>query len=257
MDKPLANVGVLVTRPAHQADALCLAIEDQGGNAIRFPVLEIAPSQDQQQLLRMVDRLTDFDVAIFISPNAVHYALNVINSRTKIPPQLKFAAVGLSTAKALRAQGRRVDIVPTDSYNSEALLALPELQQVAGQNIVIFRGEGGRELLGETLSTRGAQVAYAECYRRVMPTADIEPLIQLWKKSELDVIVVTSNEGLQNLYVMVGATARHWLLKTPLVVISERMTALAQQLEFEREPIIAHSASDEALLEALITWRIG
>ncbi|MEA3242729.1 MAG: uroporphyrinogen-III synthase, partial [Pseudomonadota bacterium] len=57
---PLQGVGVLVTRPAHQADSLCELIRQQGGTAIRFPVLEIRPPADPQNLMQAIVRLEDF-----------------------------------------------------------------------------------------------------------------------------------------------------------------------------------------------------
>lgn len=253
---PLAGVGVLVTRPAAQAEPLCRRIEAAGGRAIRFPVLEILDPADRAPLLGVIDRLDTFDLAIFISPNAVTKTLNLLLGRRALPPCLRIAAIGRGSARELTRAGITADIVPPRPYNSEALLASPALQAVAGQRIVIFRGDGGREVLGDELRRRGAQVEYAEAYRRVRPDTDVGRLQRHWARGELDVVTVTSGEGLRNLFELVGKLGREWLRRTPLVVVSERGAALAHELGC-RETHVAPEASDEGLVAALIDWARG
>src|SRR3989344_3038926 len=161
----LTGVRVLVTRPRDQAEKLTLLIEGEGGEVIRFPVIEIAEPKDPQALLAVIDRLDQFGLAIFISPNAVNRAMNLILARRGAwPRNVRIACVGRGSARELNLVGAGNVIAPAGRFDSEALLALPELQQVTGNRIVIFRGEGGRELLGDTLKARGADIEYAECY---------------------------------------------------------------------------------------------
>lgn len=251
----LAGIGILVTRPAHQADKLCSLIEAVGGHALRFPVLEILEPRDLDALNDVISRLDEFDIAIFISPNAVNKAMNRILARGPLPPRLRLAAIGKASARELERFGTPAHIYPSHRFDSEALLELDEMKQVAGQRIVIFRGDGGRELLGDTLRARGAHVEYAEAYRRGRPDADVNKLMHHWARGELDVIVVTSNEGLRNLFDMVGKLGQTWLCKTTLVVVSERMVQLARELGFKQPPVVAREASDDALVEALIAWQ--
>lgn len=253
----LAGAGVLVTRPAHQAESLCEHIAAQGGRAIRFPVLEILDPEDRAPLLNVIDRLDQFDLAIFISPNAVIKTMNLILGRRPWPAGLRLAAIGSGSAKELARFGRAPDIQPARRFNSEALLALEEMHAVAGRRIVIFRGDGGREVLGDELRRRGAQVEYAEAYRRGRPTADVARLMRHWARGEVDIITVTSNTSLRNLFELVGKLGQQWLRRTPLVVVSDRAVALAQELGFRDPPILAEGADDEALVTALIAWARG
>ena len=246
---------MLVTRPTHQANALCEAIENLGGSAIRFPVLQIDDVDDTSLLNQQIDSLDSYDIAIFISPNAVKKAVNLIQARKKWPNNVKIAAVGKTSAKALDSLGLIADIFPSRRFNSEALLSLEEMQDVSGKNIIIFRGEGGRELLAETLKSRGARVEYAECYKRSKPKADVSVLLKHWARGEINIIITTSNEGLHNLYDMVGQLGRQWLIKTPMIVISDRGADLALQLGFKQRPIVSSQASDEAIVNALIEWQ--
>jgi uroporphyrinogen-III synthase len=251
----LAGLGVLVTRPAHQAARLAQRIEAAGGRAILFPALEIAPPEDPVAVARVIARLDEFDFAIFISPNAVQRALPLIRARGALPPGLRLVAVGEGTARALAAAGEGTVLAPAGRFDSEALLALPELQAVAGRRILIFRGAGGRELLGDTLRARGAHLEYAECYRRVRPQADPGGLIARWRRGEVQVVTATSVETLRNLHDMLGEAGRALLLDTPIVVAGERQAAACRELGFRHAPLLAASARDDALLAALSAWR--
>jgi uroporphyrinogen-III synthase len=250
-------VRVLVTRPRDQAENLARLIEARGGEAIRFPVIKIAEPQDPRTLLTVIDRLKDFALAIFISPNAVNRAMRLIVARGGLPSGLRVACVGRGSTRELKHSGVDKVIVPPDRFDSEALLELPELQQVAGKRIVIFRGDGGRELLGDTLRERGAEIEYAECYRRLRPSTDTTPLLRRWARGEIDIVSVTSVDGLRNLFDMVGKDGQPWLIRTPIVVVSERMAQVCRELGFTTEPRVAATAGDEAILEAIQAWRDG
>ncbi len=253
---PLAGVGVLVTRPRDQAEPLCRLIEQAGGTAVRFPALEIAPPHDLEALDRVIDRLPSFDLVIFISPNAVNRAMNRVRARRgQWPAQVAIACVGRGSARELKHFGIENPLVPPARFDSEGLLELPALKDVAGRRVLILRGDGGRELLGETLKARGAEVEYAECYRRIKPAADVGALLKRWARGEIHVVTLTSVEALRNLYDMLGKLGASWLTKTPSVVTSERIAAACRELGFEHPPWIAAQASDEALLAALVAWR--
>jgi len=248
----LHGIGVLVTRPAHQAGPLCDRIAASGGRAVRFPLLAIRDLSDTPEVEAHLARLGDYHLAIFISPNAVALGLRAIARHGGLPPGLRLATVGQGSARALeQALGRAPDIVPVERYDSEALLALPLLHAVAGQRILVFRGEGGRELLADTLRRRGATVDYLELYRRERPTADMAE--RDWLK-KTDIITVTSSEALQNLLALTAAQDRARLLGKPLVVVSERIAALARELGFHQPAIVTPRAGDEAIVEALIDW---
>lgn len=249
MNKTLAGINILVTRPAHQAGNLVTGIRAAGGNPVLFPVLEIRDVKDPRPLLDLIARLDEFDLAIFISPNAVNKAMSLLLTKRALPPRLRFAVVGKSSAKELKQFGISEVIAPTAHFDSEALLDMTELQQIEGKRVVIFRGDGGRELLGDTLVKRGATVKYAECYCRVRPNTDIAPLLQAWANNAMHAIVVTSSEGLRNLFDMVGNSGQSQLRKTPLFVSHERMAQIAKKLGFVDVTLTA--AGDEGLLQGL------
>lgn len=250
----LAGVGVLVTRPRAQAATLAALIEAAGGRALRFPVIEILPPLDSAPLAQASERLHEFDLAIFISPNAVTTALNAITARRTWPPHTQIGCVGKGSAKALRQFGLTPQLVPSERFDADALAALPALAEVAGKKIVVFRGDGGREVLSNALTARGAAVTHIECYRRARPEADTAALLRQWARGEIDIVTLTSGQGLRNLYDLLGPLGRQWLIKTPIVVVSERIAALCQALGFKHAPIVA-PASDEGIVSALKAWR--
>lgn len=246
--RPLAGLNIAITRPRDQAGALAQAIEQQGGHALLFPLIDISPASDARAVQAIVQRLAEFDLAIFISPNAVRYGMAAIRAAGEVPRDLRFAAVGQGSAKILHEMGVAAVIVPRQGADSEALLALPELQEVRGWHIVIFRGNGGRELLGDALQARGAEIEYAECYQRGKPA---------WQGAELmaarpDALIVTSSEALENLLELVDTTARVRLQAVPLFVIHERIATTAHRLGWQRT--IVSRADDEALLSSLRDW---
>ncbi|MFZ4790927.1 MAG: uroporphyrinogen-III synthase [Candidatus Competibacteraceae bacterium] len=247
----LHGLGVLVTRPAHQADSLCRIIEHYGGVAIRCPALLIREPQDWTPALAIFDRLADCDWAIFTSANAVDRALPWIRERGGFPPRLEIAAIGKATAQALAGHGVAHCLQPETRFNSEALLALPRLQNVAGQTVVIVRGEGGRGLLAETLTARGATVAYAEVYRRERPTMDVSALLERWQHGEIDAVVVASSETLLNLFDMLGIAGQDDLRKTPIIAVSAGILPIAAQLGCHSLRL-AQAASNAAIAAALL-----
>ena len=248
-DGPLAGRCIVITRPVQQAQSLAGKIRDAGGDVIRFPVIEIVDAADLTGFYRVVDALDTFDWAIFVSPNAVDRALTLIAARRTLPSALRIAAIGDATARALARHGVSQVIAPPHGFDSEALLALPQWQAVRGARIAIFRGEGGRQLLGDTLAARGARVDYAECYRRRIPAADPAPLIAAWAHNALDAFVITSSEGLENLLGMIGAEGRARLVATPVFVPHPRIADNARRRGITL--VVAAGSGDDAMVEAL------
>jgi len=252
---PLEGRGVLVTRPREHAQGLAALIESGGGSALVFPAIEIEDLPDLRPILALIDRLDDFDLAIFISPSAVHKALNLVRSRRGArpwPPRLRVAAVGRGSRRELERQGIGGVVAPQAHADSESLLALPELTDVGGRRIVIFRGDGGRELLGDTLAARGAAVEYAECYRRARPRADSAPLLATWARGGVDAVTVSSAQGLANLFDMLGKLGQQWLRTTPLFVPHPRVAEAAARLGVGK--VIVGGPSDAEVLEALVAY---
>lgn len=252
MSNGLNGKGILVTRPAQQAVELAERIVAANGKPVLFPVLEILDTADLAPLYELIDRLDAVDMAIFISPNAVNKAMNLIKSRRELPATLQIAAIGRGSSRELKHFGIDKIIAPTARFDSENLLEMPELQDVEGKHIVIFRGDGGREMLGDTLAERGAKIEYAECYRRSRPDVNAGNLMRQWSRNEINAVTITSSEGLRNLYDMLGKLGRQWLKTTPVFVPHERILSVVHELGLEHG--ILTESGDEGLIDGMTAW---
>lgn len=247
--KKLQGLRVWVTRPEHQAEPLCKLIESNGGNAIRLPLLSIQPPGDPGAARNTLSRAADADWVIFTSINAVLQGIALAPENLRWPARR--ACIGPGTARALADAGLGHGQTPeTGGSSSEDMLALPQLQNLRGQRVLIVKGEGGRDVLPRTLAGRGAQVEQAEVYRRV--PAEIKPKQLEALVSEIDAIIVTSGEALEHLASL--ASERSVVFAAQLVVPSKRVVQMAQDLGFICAPLIPSHISDQDIVEALHDW---
>lgn len=253
-NEALRGYGIAITRPPGQADQLAELIAQQGGKPILFPLIAISALDDYSRFEQKLAQLASYDWAIFISSNAVQNAMpRLLDKLGNIPANLRFAAIGPATAAELAKFGVSGTLTPDSLFDSESLLALPQMQQVAGRRIMIFRGIGGREVLAETMKARGADVDYAECYRRINPQPDTDVLQTLWQNAHLHAIVVTSSEAMRNLLAIADSAKNGdaaWLRNMMLCVNHERVAELARQRDL---PVaVAEAAGDRPMLQCLI-----
>ena len=251
MIKLLNGAHVLVTRPAHQAENLCRLIEGRGGVAIRFPTLAIAAFTDTQAIQNRLAQLYSYQWLVFISANAVTmHSYYSDGDKIEKFKSVRIAAIGKATAQALALAGLQVDLVPDHGYNSEALLAMPQMQQMQGLRCLIVRGADGREELATALRSRGATVDYLDVYRRIIPDSDSSPVSLLLAQDKLNVITVTSGAAVQNLVIMLEEKYHRRLFAAPLVVVSDRIGQIAADLGFKRIAV-TENPSDAAILETV------
>lgn len=236
--KALCGRRILVTRPRELAAGLAALIAREGGEPVLYPAIEIRDPENPAAARALLARAAEFDCAVFVSPSAVRKAFALHAG----PWPLRIAAVGEGTRRSLEERGLRNVIAPEGRADSEALLALPELRQVRGLRVLMVRGEGGRELLGETLAARGAEVSAAECYRRARPSAPPPPGV-------LDAACVGSTQALDNLVAAFGCER---LRALPLFVPHARVEQHARTLGLET-PVLA-GPRDAQMLERLVAY---
>jgi uroporphyrinogen-III synthase len=190
---------------------------------------------------------------LFISANAVTFGAALLDAgQQQVLASLTLGAIGKKTAQALNALGLAVHWVPASGFTSEDFLALPAVQDLTGRHILIFRGEGGRELLAEALRGRGATVEYADVYQRICPQTSPTVLKQHHERQQLDIIAITSSEGIGNLLALVGSS--DWIKTIPLLIGSQRMVETARQAGFTGVLVLADDPGDEAMFAALTHW---
>lgn len=246
--EPLTDKTILITRPLGREKHLRALIEQAGGSVIHYPAVQIQPPADLEieHLMRLRDQLHSFTMAIFISQTAVEQSQLYF---PVLPEHLTIVSIGSKTTSALEQQGITVDI-EADEHNTESLLhdAAFQMPRLQGQRVLIFRGNGGRALLGDTLVKRGAQIRYVETYQRKIP--QLPPLTEQ-QTEQLDALTISSNEGLDNLITLMEDPSL--LIDIPLVLPSTRTASLARQHGF-KTILSAKNATDEATLAALIDY---
>ncbi len=229
-------------------------IRQAGARALHFPVIEIRAVENREQAAPALQSLGQCYALIFISRNAVTHAFRLAPALAETMNKAAVIAVGAGTREALFEHGVSDVIASIDGSGSEALLRLPVLQaqRIRAKKIMIVRGEGGRELLRQALSERGAQLSYAEVYRRTLPALSRRKAKKLWRENRPDVIVVTSVEALHNLIRLINKAQHAALFNTPLVVPGRRIQEQARNLGFVVMPYAQDSVSDEGLLHAVL-----
>lgn len=238
----LHGLKVLVTRPKPQGEELCGRIREQGGHAVYFPVIDILPPKNGEKFKQDIARLAEYDIVLFVSLHAVLQSQGIIHALWPVfPSHVQVMAMGKKTADALKSVHLPMHYYPTDNWNSEALLASTALLEVRGKKIAIIRGETGREALADELRQRGAHVDNMIAYRRVITKIDVQPYKNLLNAHEIDIIICTSNEILQNLTNLLAVQ------QVPLMVISERMLCFAKKLGF-KHLYLANNASHDAII---------
>jgi uroporphyrinogen-III synthase len=245
---PLSGIGIVVTRPARQAAGLVSELAALGATPIVFPAIVILPPSDPAPLLRAHATLASYDAAIFVSGNAAEYGAP---ARGAWPAHVTAFATGPGTAAALHAAGLAGARIPHTTFDSDGLLALPELTSVRGKRIAIFRGEGGRERLGDALRSRGAVVDYVDCYRRARPAAGADGLAEALRGNRVQALTLTSSEGLDNLCALLDPGARSLLQRAPAFVPHARIAQHARELGFQA---IVTGSGDAGLVAGLLEW---
>lgn len=250
--KPLKGLRILNTRPHGQNEALNQLILEAGGHPFICPAIEILHSNEDTWLPKLPP-LDQVQQAIFISHNAVQTSFAVFVEKNIIwPHSIQVTAIGCATAKTLASYGVSEVHIPNPSH-SEALLKLDFLQVIYNQTILLFKGDGGRTLITDTLGKRGARLIELPVYQRIIPTIAKDLLIQWQETDAIDIILYTSEEAMRNIFTLFGNAARAWLQSKPALVISDRLADCARQLGIVN--IILSSPND--LLKGLKIYNKG
>ncbi len=249
----LKDITVIVTRPMNQSVKLTQLISRCNGASVLCPSIEIQGLLNEEQLRERWSELLPADGVIFVSANAVRLGLK--NITAGILAQTHVLAVGSATAHSLKRKGLQHVLVPTDIFNSEALLKLPELNDVASKQFVIVRGKNGREHLEVSLLQRGAKVDSLECYQCAIPTLDPALLEISLKNARNPVLSFTSVTAAKNFTQMtkdMNPLLADKLKHMPIVVFSERIrAAVEKELRYRGPVAVAPKASDESLVKTI------
>jgi len=264
----LTGLTVLNTRPVRQARALGQAITAAGGQQIAFPALVVQAIVSQTVIEKLANE-SGFDIMVFVSANAVSALQRVLSDAqqresrqrkmvpstlTKLTEEAIVIAVGEATATALRGYGIRPLLPEDGDYRSETLLRLPILQRVDRRRIVLVKGEGGRNLLEDSLGRAGAIVTVLECYRRLPSKADPRNVIDQLKERSLDLVIVTSTDSAAALLAHFDQDSRRQLLGLPWLVLSERIKQVCRQLGCSNQLLVPAQINQHGIVTCLVDW---
>jgi len=256
------KLNVLITRPEEKGIQLAQQLNSIGINSICQSFFDYQSYSNKQQIQSTLKKSPP-DIIIFVSVAAVIFANQTLNIKEWLEKNTsqssQFFAVGNATKKALNACFIEHVICPKEQ-NSEGLLELFDLNEVQGKNILIVRGDGGREYLKEILCQRGATVNYLESYQRLWLTFN-HAIVKQWQANRINVIVITSNALLQRIVDLITAfidtlpfdeqlVLNHWQKNCLWVVASARISESAKALGLINI-INAKGANDQAIIKAL------
>ncbi|VVQ29041.1 uroporphyrinogen-III synthase [Pseudomonas fluorescens] len=240
---------LLLTRPAEDCVALAETLAGQGIFSSCLPLLDIVPLPVSAKIRQAIAQLPSCNAVIVVSKPAARIALDLLDGSPSLT--MPWFSVGAATAQILRDYGLDVSF-PADGDDSEALLQLPRLRAAVSQpgaQVLILRGEGGRELLAERLRELGASVEYLELYRRDLPAYPPNELSRRIEAERLNGLVVSSGQGFEHLRQMAG-DAWPTIAQLPLFVPSPRVAELAGAAGAQTV-VDCRGASAAALLTAL------
>lgn len=257
MTKPDLVLTFLNTRPVEQAAALSESVRQQGHQVLECPALVIR----SQPLPNHAEKaLPEFDKVFFISQNAVKQLTRLWQDAYQVPlafsNHTKCFAIGQSTYNMMKAQGWTVVTPSSEQYVTESLLALEDLQALAGQRCLIVKGDGGRPALAQGLKEAGATVTEWAVYQRV--TAEFcSQEWQAFQKARHPVLLISSLDawsGLQQMLEHNGQWAESdqaWLFLQDVIVFSERIKLALQQQGWQGRLLVVPQQSNSGILASL------
>jgi uroporphyrinogen-III synthase len=232
---------LLVTRFAPHAKQLANLLNEQGIYSIAQPLLKIVPVAKLNSPF-----IKTYDVIIAVSRNAVEFTEHALNGEQW--PKANYLAVGNATKQLLESKTGQSVIIPYESFDSEGLLALPELQKLQDRSVLILRGVGGREFLKETLIVRGASVDYYESYQRIAIKLPRSICIEKWQQQGINGVIISSIELLEQLMAVTIHENKDWLLSLTIFAASGRIIKHANALGFQKTRLLP-SISNQKIIE--------
>lgn len=262
--KPLFGKRILVTRSRNQASELADAIDELGGEALEFPVIQLqAPTdpESKQQVIEALNQLSEYDWVIFTSVNGVEYFFRSLADNGKDIRSMgkaRIAAVGPKTSEALRERGLVVEALPA-KFQAEDLLEsmLPSLK--AGEKVLLPRADIARDYLPKKLIELGLEVTDLNIYENVVCTDHGAEVLDLLQKRAVHVVTFTSSSTVTNLLAalkQLGVTEPLELLAGIEIACIGPITAqTAESLGF-KVSYIAEEATITSLIQSLATSRV-
>ena len=249
----LTGKRILITRPRDQAEEFARQLQALGAIPIFFPVIRIATIQDSSALDRALRQLDRYNWLVLTSVNGVRavWERMVVLQISKLPQQLKIAAIGPKTAAALTAEGVPPDFVPKE-YIAEAIL--PGLGDLTGQSVLLLRADISRPALQQAISQAGGVAHEIPVYTTQPARPDPQALLALHQG--VDVITFTSSSTVRNFVSLVRRSGSNPLLLPgkPLFACIGPVTASTAVEEGLPVHLVAREYTTEGLIKTLLEF---
>jgi uroporphyrinogen-III synthase len=233
----------LLLRPQAKCQASAQAFKQANLSAVACGLIDTVVDDDaiEQLPAKIAELCSRAEQNIYVIVTSTVAAQQCVLTKNQWPSSICFFAVGTSTGRILHDAGLDV-IVPQES-RTEGLLALPQLNHVNNKSVIVMKGFGGRELLRDILTIRGAQVTEWEVYKRVK--LDTPVSTQDWREAQIRCIIATSGEVIQAAFDYFEV---NWLQTLNWIVVSQRTAEIASKLGVTQIDI-SRDASDQALIQ--------
>jgi uroporphyrinogen-III synthase len=266
---------IVVTRPSGQSrqliEILSKSIEHSGvakrslPEIVALPLLTIAPKTDNQLAEHIATSLKEVDIAIFVSPNAIESVMRLLErdwqkiSNKKIP----IGVMGGSSKLALKNHGIGLEknptqiIIPKNNENWDSEGLWEELQSLAWdwkiKKIIIFKGEGGRDWLADTLKEAGATVEAISTYSRVPLSID-NPSWHAIREMDFSksLWLLTSSEAVRYLGDVMKDQFTQNLNAASALCPHHNIADAAKTIGFGE--VFTSEPGDEALIKSTLAW---
>jgi uroporphyrinogen III methyltransferase/synthase len=247
---PLFGKRVLVARAEQQAGGLVLELRRRAAEPVVVPLLEVLPGRAPEALAAALERASDYHWLVYTSANALRFAA----PRADALGRARLACIGSATARAARALGLPVELVPEGESTPERLAqALAAHGALAGKRVLFPRAEKAREALVRELERLGAHVDAFEAYRTRLPE-DAPAQLATALDAGIDAVAFTSPSTVEHFFALLDvAQARELLARVRFVCVGPTTAAALEAALGGREAraCVAERQDMEALVAAL------
>lgn len=190
--RPLFGHKVLVPRGGPWGDSVASALRAKGATPVIAPMINFEITDDAATLQEAFADLAaaKFDWVTMTSATTVDV---MVAYGAVVPPSTRVAAVGETTAAALRAAGYRADLVPSEENTAHGLLESwgRATNGVIPLSVLTLRSQIAVPVLTEGLKRIGHNVRSVVAYRTVGIPVD-EDVIREIREGGFNAVLVTS-----------------------------------------------------------------
>ncbi len=243
----MKKLSILITRPEPENNLSCNRVNQYGYSPVSLPMLSISPVAERKKIAfirSQIFNINKYQYVIFVSKNAVRFGTEWINNCWPMLPEgVHWIGIGKGTTKALQEKG--IPAITNPGHTSETLLKWLISVKMREKKVLIIRSEDGRPELGNQLEKRGAIVRYLSLYRRQRPDYPATTFLML---PEVDLIWITSGEGLENLNNYIEQFKPE-IKMIPILTPSIRVNELAIKMGWKYAKC-ANGADDQSFITA-------